>query len=721
MHNLTKTCCFILLFLSVSVFGKEGLWLPNLLGQLNEAEMKSLGMKISADDIYSINHASLKDAVVQFGSGCTGEIISGRGLLLTNHHCGFSQIQSLSSLDNNYLKNGFWANSLADEMPCPGLTATFIIEIRNVSENILPFLTDTMSEKKRQTIVKGITDSLEQSATAGTHYKAFTKSFYQGNEYYLFISEVFRDIRFVGAPPFAIGKFGGETDNWMWPRHQADISLFRIYAGPDNKPADYSKDNRPFQPRYFFPVNIGGVQEGDFTMVLGFPGRTNAYLPADGLEMIYSQTNPIKIKIREERLRIWNDAMLGNDTIFLQYSSKYKTLANYYKKWKGENSGLQKQNAIGERRNFDRQFLDWAKSDSLRKEKYGSLLDEFAWVYGKGKLFSSVNDVVSETLLSIELVNYVGTFRTLIESCHREQPDLKAIHDSAEKLKNSIAASFKNYSRVVDESVCAAMLKLAWETLPDTMRPEIYQNIRNEYRLDFRRYTQELFSKTIFLQQEKLSELLNGFNLSKCKKLEKDPAWILTKAIEVFSKTRVQPGNTEFMENIFMLQRRYMRGILEMKKNTRLYPDANSTLRVSYGRVEGMKPRDGVSYSYSTTLDGLVEKEGQNTTEFIVPPDLKQMNTDRNFGEYGENGILPLNFLASNHTTNGNSGSPVLNAKGELIGINFDRIAEGVMSDLMYVEKLGRNISVDTRYILFLIDKYSGAGWLLNEMKIVRE
>lgn len=720
MGAFRKIILPILILFTILSSAKEGMWLPNLLEQINEKDMQSLGMKISADDIYSINHSSIKDAVVQFGGGCTGEIVSNEGLLITNHHCGFSQIQSISSLEVNFLKDGFWAKTREDEIPCPGLTATFIIEIRDVTENILPLLSDSLSEKERTNLVKQIADSLERSAVDGTHCKASTKSFFNGNKYYMFITEVFRDIRYVGAPPLDIAKFGGESDNWLWPREQADFSLWRIYAGSDNKPADYSKDNKPFRPRYFFPVNIGGVRSGDFTMVLGFPGKTNLYATSDALGMIYSQTNPDKVNIRDVKLKIWEQAMAQNDTVQLQYSSKYKTVVNYYKKWKYENEGIEKFDVISKRQKFEDEFISWTKSNPERTKEYGYVLEDYRSVLMRGKAYSFLNDYTSEALLGIELVNYVNTFRGLIEGNFRDSLGLQKVKALEEKLKKGISGSFKNYAPALDEKICAAMLELCWKNLPDTSRPAIFDKIKQDYSLDFKRYAHDVYSTSVFLQKNKLADVLENFDSSKAILLSKDPAWILSADVLSYQKVKVQPGYDLYMEESSAIQRKFMKGIMEMKKEEKLSPDANSTLRLSYGTVQGLTKSKKYK-TYLTTLDEILKNEGKNATEYHVSDELKALISKKDFGRYAFHGTVPVNFLSSNHTTNGNSGSPVLNAKGELIGVNFDRASEGMVSDLMYDENSGRNISVDIRYVLFLIEKVGKLDRLISEMKIVND
>lgn len=720
MGAFRKIILPILILFTILSSAKEGMWLPNLLEQINEKDMQSLGMKISADDIYSINHSSIKDAVVQFGGGCTGEIVSNEGLLITNHHCGFSQIQSISSLEVNFLKDGFWAKTREDEIPCPGLTATFIIEIRDVTENILPLLSDSLSEKERTNLVKQIADSLERSAVDGTHCKASTKSFFNGNKYYMFITEVFRDIRYVGAPPLDIAKFGGESDNWLWPREQADFSLWRIYAGSDNKPADYSKDNKPFRPRYFFPVNIGGVRSGDFTMVLGFPGKTNLYATSDALGMIYSQTNPDKVNIRDVKLKIWEQAMAQNDTVQLQYSSKYKTVVNYYKKWKYENEGIEKFDVISKRQKFEDEFISWTKSNPERTKEYGYVLEDYRSVLMRGKAYSFLNDYTSEALLGIELVNYVNTFRGLIEGNFRDSLGLQKVKALEEKLKKGISGSFKNYAPALDEKICAAMLELCWKNLPDTSRPAIFDKIKQDYSLDFKRYAHDVYSTSVFLQKNKLADVLENFDSSKAILLSKDPAWILSADVLSYQKVKVQPGYDLYMEESSAIQRKFMKGIMEMKKEEKFSPDANSTLRLSYGTVQGLTKSKKYK-TYLTTLDDILKNEGKNATEYHVSDELKALISKKDFGRYAFHGTVPVNFLSSNHTTNGNSGSPVLNAKGELIGVNFDRASEGMVSDLMYDENSGRNISVDIRYVLFLIEKVGKLDRLISEMKIVND
>lgn len=720
----------ILLVLTVFVFtwsgikAREGMWLPHLLGQLNEKEMQLMGMKISAEEIYSLNKSSLKDAVVHFGGGCTGEIISNRGLLLTNHHCGYSQIQSLSTLAENHLEKGYWASHDSLELPCKGLTATFIIETRDVTAEVLKALNPGLSAEEKDKRIRQIGDSLEKIATEGSHYKAQMKSMYAGNSFLIFISEVFTDVRLVGTPPNAVGNFGGDADNWMWPRHTGDFSLFRIYANKDNKPAPYSRENVPFHPRHHFPISLSGIQEGDFTMVFGFPGRTQTYIPSMGLDIIYSQTNPNRIGIRDVKLNIWNTAMQSNDTVKLQYASKYRSLSNHYKKWKGENMGLKKNDAVRKKIEEEKEFQKWVAASESRSREYGSLLKDFETVYKDGKVFMNAQDYYAEALNGIELVGFVLRFQTLYDLINADKPDTAAIEKSRNKLKSDLVDFFKNYNAATDEKLMSAMLELAAPKIPDYLQPTQLKSLYARSQKDknaYASYAKQVFSQSMFVSQEKISSFLQSFSSKSIPKLEKDPAWKLARSISTAQKNQLMPLLNDFNQRLNQLQSSYMKALLEKNQGVKaLYPDANSTIRVSYGKVEGMIPRDGMSYNYYSTLDGVIEKADSSDEEFTVPEKLMELYRKMDYGNYSVNGTVPVAFLASNHTTGGNSGSPVINARGELIGTNFDRIWEGVLSDLYYDENLGRNISVDIRYTLFIIEKLGGAERLIREMTLVK-
>ena len=703
---------FLILFIEVPA--REGMWMPQLLKELNESDMKSMGMEINAEDIYSINHASLKDAIVQFGAGCTGELISAKGLLITNHHCGLSQIQSLSVIDKNFLKDGFWASNREEEIPCPGLKCTFIREIIDVTSDVLAGISDTLNEEVRAQLIKSKTDSLEKSVNIKLN--GVVRQFYQGNKFYLFIAEVYNDVRFVGAPPISIGKFGGDTDNWMWPRHTGDFSLFRIYADKDNNPSVYSKENIPYTPKQFLTINIGGIKENDFAFVYGFPGRTNEYIPSSAIEVIANQTNPNRIAIRQVRLDIMKEAMNSNDTTQLQYAARYSTLENYYKKWEGELLGFKRFDLINEKKIREKEFNEKLKNfPELLKDS--SLISQYNSFSDKAKPLNFANDYFAEALSAIEIVNASARFKTLVNLYEENTNAEKKINEELLKLKKDFKEFYRNYNSSLDFKICKAVLSLSYSNLERQYIPEkIF--IEGQRKDNFKKYCENIFENSLIADSARLMKFLDSFKRNDVKKILKDPAYILSLSIAE-NQTKLQTNLRKLNSHISQLQRNYMRDLLTMNQTGKLYPDANSSLRVSYGKVESVAVNDGMNFNYFTTAEGILDKSKTNSTEYKIPQKLSELIKNRDYGRYGSGGILPVAFLSSVHTTNGNSGSPTLNSKGELIGVNYDRIWEGVVSDYYYDEKHGRNISLDIRYALFIIEKFGNAGWLLNEMKIV--
>jgi hypothetical protein len=701
------------------VSADEGMWLPLLLKQLNESDMKKNGLKLSAEDIYSINKSSLKDAIVHFNGGCTAEVISDKGLILTNHHCGYGQIQSHSTVENDYLTNGFWAMDASQELKNPGLSATFIVRMEDVTAQTLSGVTDDMSDADRDKTINENIARIQQEAVANTHYGAYIRPFYYGNEYYMFITETFKDIRLVGAPPSSIGKFGGDTDNWMWPRHTGDFSIFRIYANKDNKPADYSPDNVPYTPKYVIPVSLKGADKEDFTMVYGFPGRTTEYLTSFAVDMIMNESDPAKVKIREARLAIMDADMKKSDKVRIQYSAKYASLANYWKKWAGEINGLKKLDAINKKKAFEAEFTEKLNAKPAAKEKYGMLLRDFESDYLTFRPINKQRDYFVEAILGIEAVNYAFSYTDVIDGLSSgKKPE--EMQKEIDKLKGAFKTFYKDYNAATDQKVCAAMLKLFHEDIDRVAQPMVFRDIEKKYAADFSKYAAEIYSKSLFASEANMEKALQNIGKD-YKKLMKDPIYLLMRSCYDKYAKDVRPTVTALDIRIAKLNRSYMKAVREIVTTKKYYPDANSTLRVAYGKVKGYSPRDGVFYDYYTTLDGIMEKENPLSDEFIVSPKLKELYEKKDYGQYADkNGDLRIAFCASNHTTGGNSGSPVFNGKGELIGTNFDRNWEGTMSDIMYNPDQVRNIILDVRYTLFVIDKFAGAGYLLKEMKIAK-
>ena len=680
------------------------MWLPMFLQQLNEAEMHAMGLELSAEDIYSINNGSLKDAIVHFGGGCTAEIISSEGLLLTNHHCGYGQIQSHSSVDNDYLTNGFWAKDQTEELTNKGLTATFIKYMKEVTVEVLANETDNMSENQRKEMIKTVGDSLIAIEIEGTHYEASIKPFFKGNRYFMFVTETFMDVRLVGAPPSSIGKFGSDTDNWMWPRHTGDFSIFRIYADKDNKPAEYSEDNLPYQPNRHLSISTQGVKPGDFTMVYGFPGRTDEYLPAVAVKQITQVLNPAKISIRKTALDIMDKEMRASDDVRIKYASKYASVANYYKKWIGENTGIQKTRGIKRKEEFEAAFMDALNSNEVDPQ-YSGLLNLYDSLYDQMESVALARDYFIEIAYrGVEIIKFANKATKFIRTGSLE--DL-------EKFKKSISGHFKNYDANTDALLFDALLhkyhtdQADSEYLPAYFNGKIYS-------------ASEVFSKSYFANQEKLEDLFNSSLKKIQKKLSKDPAFIVASALYGHYRDVIHKKYWALEDELDALDRLYIKAMMEVLPDYRnYYPDANSTLRLTYGQVQGVSPIDAVSYGHVTYLEGMMEKYIPGDYEFDLPQKLIDLYESKDFGTYADdNGKLPVCFIATNHTTGGNSGSPALNAKGELVGLNFDRAWEGTMSDINYDASRCRNIMVDARYILFIIDKYANADYLLDEMTI---
>jgi len=689
---------------SLNMVAKEGMWLPMFLQQLNEAEMQAMGLELTAEDIYSINNGSLKDAIVHFGGGCTAEIISGEGLLLTNHHCGYSQIQSHSSVEHDYLSNGFWAKDRSEELTNKGLTATFIKYMKEVTDDVLANENAEMTESERREMIKTLGDSLISTEIEGTHYEAMIKPFFKGNRYFMFVTETYTDVRLVGAPPSSIGKFGSDTDNWMWPRHTGDFSIFRIYADKDNNPAEYSEDNVPYNPNRHLSISTQGVKPGDFTMVYGFPGRTDEYLPAVAVKQITQVLNPAKISIRKTALEIMDKEMRASDEVRIKYASKYASVANYYKKWIGENTGIQKTRGIKRKEEFEKAFMDAVNSDEKYAD-YAELLAVYDSLYGELEDIAMARDYFIEIAYrGVAIVNFANKVSKFVET--GEAKDL-------ERFKKSINGHFKNYDAHTDELLFDALFKkYALEQTDSEYLPAYFKG--KTYSAN------EVFSKSYFASKEKLEDLLNSSTKKVQKKLSKDPAFKVASALYGHYRNVIYSKYWALEDELDAVDREYLKAMMEVLPDYRnYYPDANSTLRLTYGQVQGVSPLDAISYGHVTYLEGMMEKYVPGDYEFDLPEKLIELYENKDFGSYADdNGKLPVCFIATNHTTGGNSGSPALNAKGELIGLNFDRAWEGTMSDINYDASRCRNIMVDARYILFVIDKYADSGYLLDEMTI---
>ncbi|ASZ14018.1 S46 family peptidase [Chitinophaga pendula] len=700
-------------------YATEGMWLPQLLSKMNEKEMKGMGMKISAADIYNINKGSLKDAIVSFGGFCTAEVISSKGLLLTNHHCGYDAIQKHSSLQHNYLDNGFWAMTQEQELPNPGLTATFIVRIDDVTKEALLNVKPGMSERERQSAIDKQLSMIRQQVKKESYQDVIIKPFFEANQYYLFVTETYKDVRLVGAPPSSIGKFGADTDNWVWPRHTGDFSMFRIYAGKDNKPAEYSKDNIPLQPKYFLPISMKGVKENDFTMVFGFPGRTNEYLPSAAVKQTVQLLDSAKVAMRDASLKVLDGYMRKDEQIKIQYAAKYASTANYWKKWMGEMLGIKRTDGIGKKLKYEAEYTRLLNTNPTWKAAYSYVLDSLNGLYDAIAPYAQARDYYTELTRNVELLSVSDRLISLLNQA--EQKGESSFPALKEEFLATMPAFYQNFNATVDHDVAVALLDIYFRGVPATYRGNQVEQAWSALNKNSRTAADKIYSNSVLVSLDKLKELLSQPYQKVKEQLLKDPAVQLGLALrEGFIQQVARPMN-KTQEDINRLQRVYMQAQIDVMSGTRrFYPDANSTLRVTYGKVNGYKPRDAVDYDFYTYLDGVMEKYQPGDYEFDVPAKLRALYAQKDYGQYGVNGKMPVCFIASNHTTGGNSGSPALNAYGQLVGLNFDRTWEGTMSDMNYDASICRNIMTDIRYVLFIVDKFAGASHLVKEMKLVK-
>ena len=690
------------LSLCTTVRADEGMWLPLFLKQ-NEARMQEMGFKLTAEDVYDVNASSLKDAVVIFGGGCTGEVVSSQGLVFTNHHCSYGYIQQHSSLEHDYLTDGFWAESFAEELPCPGLKVRFLKEMRDVSEVVLAGLENgtSLAENVRRDSIDARSRRLMKEAAQGEEIRVVP--FYHGNQYFLFVYEVYEDVRLVGAPPSNIGKFGGDTDNWMFPRHTGDFSVFRIYADTANRPAPYSPENKPYSPKRYFKIDLRGCEEGDFTMVIGYPGRTQEYLSSYAVEQVLKQEDPMRIEARTLRLEIIKAAMDRDAQTRIQYAAKAASIANGWKKWIGEVKGIERLDVVNSKRDYEKRFGEWTATPE--GAAYASVLPALQKAYEEFEAVQGEAVVFQEYVLAPEAVRFAYSFKSLCEATEEN------FSETLQKHRVAAADFYKNYNPEVDREIFEKMAsKQAGKSaaaVPDPAQIERF------------------YTKSVFTQPQKMLALLQDFKPTQRKLLQNDPLYRYALSVYDSYFTHIAPAVTHLRRQIDSLQRLYMRGQMEMKTFSgpeMLYPDANFTMRVAYGQVNGFSPSDGLVCKPYTTLKGIMEKENPDIYDYVVEERLKELYRNADYGRYAnKRGEMPVAFIGTNHTTGGNSGSPVLNAEGNLVGINFDRNWEGTMSDIRYDAQMCRNIMLDIRYCLFIIDKFAGARRLINELEIVED
>lgn len=711
---------------NISLKADEGMWLLSLIGK-NYEKMKALGLRLTPDDIYNINKACLKDAIVglsnaqylQQGQGffCTAEIISDQALILSNHHCGYDAIQKHSTVEHDYLKDGFWASAKDQELTNDDLTASILIRMEDVTARINAELKPEMTESDRSSKISKLKKEIEAEAKKGTGYDAFVKSMFDGNQFFLFVYETFTDVRLVGAPPSSIGKFGGDTDNWMWPRHTGDFSIMRIYMGKDGKPAKYSKDNVPYKPRHYLPVSLKGVKKDDYAMILGFPGNTQRFMPSWGVEETIDRSNPIRIKVRTAKLDIIRKHMDADAKTRIKYASKYAQSSNYWKYSIGQTKGLKRLNVLDQKKTIEERFDKWVKSSESRKEIYGDALDLIEKAYNQKKQAGQAYDYMLEAMLQGAEISIFPYQATMLANALKNTPDKKDIIDGlVAELKKSSAEFYKDYDAATDKHVFATMLKMYYADVPKEFHISAMKEFEKKYKGDVEKYTEKLFEKSMFSDEKKLNEFLAE---PKLKVIEKDPAYIFAQSLieKYIELSRATNSGAEMNRGM----RAYVAGLMEMDKDKLFYPNANSTIRLTYGKVGDYFPTDAVYYNYFTTLKGIMEKEDPKDDDFTVPAKLKELYNKKDFGRYADkDGTVHVCFTTNNDITGGNSGSPCINADGELIGTAFDGNWEAMSGDIKYESEIQKTIICDIRYVLFVVEKYAGATNIINELKIVQ-
>jgi hypothetical protein len=716
MKKLFAIVLILVIGFGFKVKADEGMWLLPLLEKLNMGKMTELGLKLSAEDIYSINKACLKDAVVSFGGFCTAEIVSPQGLILTNHHCGYGSIQEHSSVDHDYLRDGFWAKTKEEELPNPNLFVTFLIRIEDVTTQVLANVKPGMSETERMAAVNDARLGIESKVKEGNNYRAQVGSFYGGNYFYLLVYERYTDVRLVGTPPSSIGKFGFDTDNWEWPRHTGDFSVFRVYSGPDGKPAPFAKENIPLKPKYFLPVSLKERNIGDFAMILGYPGRTNRYMTSFEVNEQLQIVHPDRIKIRGIKQEIWMKDMLADQTVNIQYSEKYSVSSNYWKYSIGQKASLEKLNVKAKKEELESQFNKWVVATPERKAKYGEVLTMIKTsIEGRAEYFNSLQ-YLNECIQGCELFGSQRYVAGLIKAL--KSKDSQKITEAVSAIKKITSDFYKDYNPSTDNKSMKAMLKLYRADVPAKFHPDFYANVVDKkYKGDIDKFVDDMFARSVFSSEAKSNAFLNKPVL---KTIETDPVYLTTTSVYQ-TLADISKESSRFDAALATGKRLWMAALMEMAPEKTLYPDANSTMRLSYGTVQDYDPRDAVTYKYYTTLQGVVDKYKPGDYEFDLPKRLIDLNNKKEYGRYGSSkGYMPVCFLTTNDITGGNSGSPVMNGNGELIGLAFDGNWESMSGDIAYEPELQRTIVVDIRYVLWIMDIYAGAKNLVDEMTIVQ-
>lgn len=695
----------------------EGMWLPMFVERLNYVDMQKMGLKLTAEELYSINNSSIKDAIVSLGGFCTAELVSPEGLLLTNHHCGYSAIQTHSSVEHDYLTDGFWAMKKSEELPNEGLTVTFLHHMEDMTQKILSVVNDDMTEDERSEAIRKEIDKYTKEAEQDGKYVVELKSFFNGNEYYMFVYEEYKDVRLVGAPPSSIGKFGGDTDNWMWPRHTGDFAMFRIYTAPDGSPAEYSEDNIPFKSKYFLPISIKGYKENDFAMIWGFPGTTDRYRTSSAVSATLNEINPAIVKMLRAMLDVQDEEMAKSDKVRIQYASNNASLANFWKNKLGETRDLKRLNVVEKKRQSEKELEKWINADPARKAKYGTVLSDFNEVYSK---YTEQN--IFPLLWNTQLVFFGSQAFTLpsmskgIETILKTGVKGEALQKEMQSYREKAEAIFKDYDNTIERRVLATALEIFRDEIPTNQHPDIYKVINSKFKGDIAKFVDYIFEKSPFLTYDNFNKFLDKPSE---KAIKKDLAVEMYNSF-VMNFMSVQGGAKELATKNNATRRLYLAALREMYPDKSFYPDANSTLRMTYGKVISYYPADAVHYDYYTTIEGVMAKENPSDPDFVVPERLKQLYYKKDFGQYAENGTLPVCFLTDNDITGGNSGSPVLDGDGNLIGIAFDGNWEAMSGNILFEPELQRTINVDARYVLWVIDKYAGAKNIMDELTIVK-
>ena len=700
----------------------EGMWLPNLLSEINEEDMYMSGLRLTADDLYSVNNSSLKDAIVSLGGFCTAEMISDQGLMMTNHHCAFGLIQDHSSVNKDYLTDGFWAMNKNEELPNEGLTATFLISIESATERVLHEL-DSLKESSsgswnRDRSLQKIFSKISKKKTEGTNYNARVKSFFGGNEFYLMTYITYKDVRLVGAPPSSIGKFGGDTDNWMWPRHTGDFALLRVYCAADGSPADFSEDNVPYQPKHHLPIQLDGVNEGDYTMIFGFPGRTDRYLTSYGVKQAIEQYNPTVVSIRDKKLSVMKEFMDADKNTAIQYAAKHAQTSNYWKYYIGQTKGLKSMKVYDKKLNIEKNFLDWVNTgESKRHEKYHDVLDRIDSAYQLNEQINVARIYLNEAIFQgPEILYFSWRMNNNIKFLSKDAEERNAaLLDYKEQAKEF----YKNYNPILDQNLLSSMLEMYYDNVPKEYHSDIFRNIirsESSKSLDFDNYAKNVFRRSIFSDELKFNKFLKNPSYQRIKR---DPAYLIMSSIYNSYIQNIYPIRKSVRAELSEGNRIFIKGLLEMYPNKKFYSNANSTMRVTYGNVYDYKAADAVYYDYYTTIDGIMQKEDSLDQEFIVPKKLIDLYNIGDYGRYADqDGNLRVNFISNNDITGGNSGSPVINAWGEIVGVAFDGNWEAMSGDIAFENTVQRTISVDIRYIMFIIDKFAESSHLIEEMTI---